>query len=229
MNSKRTVPRLAAEKAVDWVPPYGVVGLGTGRAACAFLTALADRMRERSLAIRGVPTSRTTAELAESLGIPLVELDDVESIDVTVDGADEVGPDLTVIKGLGGALLREKVVATISRSWVLIVGQEKVVERLGEHHKLPVEVVPFAGVTCMRHIEKLGHASVLRSNDGMTFVTDNGNHILDCVVQPGDDLPALVAQLRAIPGVVETGLFVGMKPTVLVQHENRVDVLGPGK
>ena len=229
MNAKRIVPRLAAERAVDWVPREGVVGLGSGRAACAFLTALADRMREQPLSSRGVPTSRSTAELAESLGIPLLDLDEVDSIDVTVDGADEVGPDLSVIKGLGGALLREKVVASISRSWVLIIGRDKLVNQLGERRILPVEVVPFAGIVCMRQIEKLGHACSIRAVDGVTFVTDNGNHILDITIGPGDDLPALTCQIRALPGVVETGFFRNMRPTVLVQHENHVDVLGGGE
>jgi ribose 5-phosphate isomerase A len=228
MSSKPIVPRLAAERAVEWVQPGAVVGLGTGRAACAFLTALADRMHASGLKIRGVPTSQSTAELAESLGIPLLKLDEVDAIDVTVDGADEVGPDLTVIKGLGGALLREKVVASLSRTWVLIVGRDKVVARLGERRILPVEVVPFASSVCMRQIEKLGHRSTLRSTDGRTYVTDNGNSILDCSIEPGDDVITLATRIRALPGVVETGLFVAMHPTVVVQDENHVEVLGGG-
>ncbi len=224
MSSRVLVPRLAAEKALEWVPREGVVGLGTGRAAVAFVTALAERLRQEPYAIRGVATSQTIAELAETLGIPLIGIDEVDSIDVTIDGADEVGPDNLVIKGFGGALLREKVVASLSQKWVLIVGRDKLVEQLGERGRLPVEVVPFASLVCMRQIGKIGCNSSVRMDQGTAFVTDNGNHILDCVIAPGEDVVSLASRIRALPGVIDTGLFTGLKPTVLVQHEDQVEV-----
>jgi len=224
MSARVLVPRLAAEKALEWVPREGVVGLGTGRAAVAFVTALADRLRLEKYAVRGVATSQTIAELAESLGIPLVGIDEVDSIDVTVDGADEVGPDNAVIKGFGGALLREKVVASLSRKWILIVGRDKLVDQLGARGRLPVEVVPFASQVCMRQLGKLGFNSSIRMVEGQPFLTDNANLIFDCQIQPGDDLVSLAAQIRALPGVIDTGLFTGLHPTVLVQHEDQVEV-----
>ena len=217
MSNQVQVPALAAAKALEWVPRQGVVGLGTGRAAVAFVTALAQRMREQTYQIQGVATSQATAELAERLGIPLIDLDDVEAIDVTVDGADEVDPSGTVIKGFGGALLREKVVARLSRKWVLIVGRDKLVRQLGERGRLPVEVVKFAAGSCIRQIRKLGFESRHRLTDGVPFVTDNQNYILDCLIKPGDDVISLAESIRAIPGVVDTGLFAKMIPTVLVQ------------
>ena len=157
-------------------------------------------------------------------GIPLVSLDDVESIDVTVDGADEVDPNLDLIKGLGGALVREKIVASASRRLVIVVGAEKLVSALGEHGVLPVEVVPFGLAWCGRRLAHLGYPATPRQTDGKLFVTDNGNYILDCKT-PVLRNPLEVEQLlRAIPGVVGTGLFLGMAHTVLVDDNGRIEV-----
>ena len=160
-----------------------VVGLGSGRAATRFIRALGARVAE-GLHVRGVPTSQSTAALASELGIPLTTLDELETIDIAVDGADEVDPQLNLIKGLGGALVREKIVAAAARRLVILVGPEKLVSQLGERGALPVEVVPFAVAYCRRKLESLGYAAIPRCKDGRLFTTDNGNQILDCRIAP---------------------------------------------
>jgi ribose 5-phosphate isomerase A len=200
-----------------------VVGLGTGHAATAFVEALGTRVRD-GLRVRGVPTSQDTAKMALRLGIPLVPLDDIEAIDVTIDGADEVDPRLDLIKGLGGALVREKIVASVSRRLVIVAGAEKLVSVLGEHGVLPVEVVPFGLSLCQRRVTALGLQPATREVDGSLFVTDNGNYVLDCTLAAIPDPAELEQSLRAIPGVVGTGLFLGMADTVLVQDGDRVEV-----
>lgn len=215
--------RAVAAEAVAMIRDGSVVGLGSGRAALAFVEALGERVRQ-GLQIRGVSTSEGTAEAARRGGIPLVTIDNVESIDVTFDGADEVDPQLDLIKGWGGALVREKIVAQLSRRLVILVGAEKLVTALGERGKLPVEVVPFALNTCRRRIAGLGLAPRPREVDGRLFVTDNGNHILDCATTAIANPAQLEQQLRAIAGVVGTGLFLGMADTVLVQQGDQVEV-----
>ena len=204
-----------AALALAHVRPGQVVGLGTGRAATAFVHAL-GRQVQQGLRVTAVPTSEATAALARALGIPLTSLDDSPSVDVTVDGADEVDPRLDLIKGYGGALLREKVVAAASRHLVILIGREKLVPVLGGRGRLPVEVLPFAVGLCRRRLADAGHAPALRQRAGAPVVTDNGNVILDCGVRAIADPPGLDRALRAIPGVVGTGLFLGMAETVLV-------------
>ena len=202
-----------ARRALGFVKDDTVVGLGAGRAATAFVRVLAARVRD-GFRVRGVPVSEATAQLAEELGIPLVGLE--AEIDVTVDGADEVDPDLNLIKGYGGALLRERVVAAASRRQVILVERDKLVPRLGSRRRLPVEVVPFALPLCRRRLAALGLGPALRTAGERPFVTDNGNVILDCVVGSIADPPGLEGALRAVPGVVDTGLFLGTADTVLV-------------
>ncbi|HKJ23521.1 MAG TPA: ribose-5-phosphate isomerase RpiA [Myxococcota bacterium] len=213
-----------AERALELVEDGQVVGLGTGRAAAAFVEALAARMKEGGLRVQGVPTSLATESLARELGIPLLEMSAVDSIDVTFDGADEVDPALDVIKGYGAALVREKIVATASRKLVILVGHEKLVARLGQRGKLPVEVVPF-GVSLVRaRLAALGFpADVRRGPDGEPLVSDNGNWILDCRVERIPNPAQLDTAILAIPGVVGTGLFVGMADVVLVQDGDHVE------
>jgi ribose 5-phosphate isomerase A len=207
--------RAIAEKALELIPDGGTIGLGTGHAAIAFIHALGERVRA-GLRVRGVPTSQASEGLARQLGIPLTTFDEVDGLDVDVDGADEVDPRCDLIKGYGGALVREKIVAAASRRLVILVGPEKLVPFLGAHSILPVEVVPFGLAPCRRRLAALGCVPQLRLHDGKTFVTDNGNYILDCKV-PRLDRPAEWEQaLRAIPGVVGTGLFLGMAHTVLI-------------
>lgn len=212
-----------AERALDWISPGSVVGLGTGRAASAFLNVLAARVAA-GLNVRGVPTSQATANLAREQGIPLVDFDSVDGIDVTVDGADEVDPQLNLIKGLGGALLREKVVASASKKLLILVQAEKCVDVLGAHGILPVEVVRFAADFSRRRLAELGLAGEIRMAADKPLVTDNGNLIVDCRVPSGMGLAALEPAIRRIPGVIDTGLFLGMADVVLVQHGSRVEV-----
>jgi ribose 5-phosphate isomerase A len=211
------------ERALALVPNGSVVGLGSGRAASAFIRALGERVGQ-GLRVRGVPTSRASAELAREVGIPLVDLSEVETIDVDVDGADEVDPQCNLIKGLGGALLREKIVAAASRQLVILVGAEKVVPVLGTRGILPVEIVPFGLEFCERRLTALGLKPIFRLRDGKPFVTDNGNHILDCRIGPIEDPAEFERAIHAIPGVVGTGLFLGMAHTVLIQTGATVEV-----
>jgi ribose 5-phosphate isomerase A len=214
---------LVAARALEMVQDGMALGLGSGRAATAFVKTLGQRVQS-GLRIRGVPTSQATAELAHQVGVPLVTLDDVEQLDLTVDGADEVDPQLNLIKGYGRALVREKIVAASSRRLVILVDSSKLVPVLGGRGKLPVEVVPFALPFCRRRLVTLGCQPVPYAVDGRLFLTDNGNHILDCQVGPIAAPPALEQAIRAIPGVVGTGLFVGMAHTVLVQAGENVQV-----
>jgi ribose 5-phosphate isomerase A len=204
------------ERALELVPNDARIGLGSGRAAQAFIKALGERIRSKRLRIQGVPTSEETARLARQEGIPLVTLREAGILELTVDGADEVDPNLDLIKGYGRALVREKIVAAFSRRLVILVGEEKLVPQLGTRGKLPVEVTPFALPLCERRLEELGCRPVPYRQGDDLFVTDNGNHILDCQIDPIADAPRLEQDIRAIPGVVGTGLFLGMADTVLI-------------
>lgn len=223
MSEVATIPSASARRALELVSDGSVIGLGTGHAATGFIVALGDRVRH-GLRVRGVATSETTANLARQLGIPLTTLDEVDAIDVDVDGADEVDPRLDLIKGYGGALVREKIVAAAARRVVILVGPEKLVPVLGSHGKLPVEVVPFALASCRRALAALGCPAVPRTSDGKLLVTDNCNHILDCHIAPLVDPHELEASIRQIPGVVGTGLFLSMACTVLIEREDGVEV-----
>ncbi len=211
---------MLADRALEFVRPHAVIGLGSGRAATAFLTALASRVRD-GLSIRGVPTSEETARRCRELGIPLAELD-AGILDITVDGADEVDPQLNLIKGYGGALVRERIVAAASRQQIILVEADKLVPVLGRRGRLPVEIVPFSLPLSRQRLETLGCRPTLRQEQGRPFETDNGNLILDCAVDPIQDPLGLDRAIRAIPGVVDTGLFLGMADTVLVAEGGRV-------
>lgn len=201
------------EYALRYVKPGFTLGLGTGRAANAFIRALA----KSGLKVRGVPTSNASEALARELGIEVVTLADAERLDVAFDGADEVDPRLNLIKGYGGAMVREKVVAQAARRFVVLVGAEKMVKRLGERGKLPVEVLPFAAPFCARRIKVLGLRPKVRlKEDGNALLSDNGNLILDCGVAPISGPARLERELISIPGVVGTGMFVAIADRVLV-------------
>ncbi|HEV3142454.1 MAG TPA: ribose-5-phosphate isomerase RpiA [Gemmataceae bacterium] len=204
------------ERALELVPNDARIGLGSGRAAQAFVKALAERVRSGRLHIRGVPTSEETARISRQEGIPLLALGEAGILNLTVDGADEVDPNLDLIKGYGRAMVREKIVAASSHRLVILVGEEKLVPKLGSRGKLPVEVVPFALPLCERRLRELGCEPVPYFQDGNLFLTDSGNHILDCQINPIRDAARLEADIRAIPGVLGTGLFLGMTDTVLV-------------
>jgi ribose 5-phosphate isomerase A len=207
------------EQALDFVSPGDTVGLGSGRASGRFIQVLGERVRA-GLTVRGVPTSETSQQLAELAGIPLVSLVEGMPLAVTVDGADEVDPALNLIKGYGRALVREKIIAAASRRLVILVGPGKEVPVLGGRGKLPVEVLPFALPLCRRRLADLGCTPVLWEKEGRPGVTDNGNYILDCGIQPLADPVSFAARVREIPGVVGTGLFLGMASVVLVGDDN---------
>jgi len=204
------------ERALELVPNGSRIGLGSGRAAQAFVQALGERCRAGRLRIYGVATSTETEELAMQTDVPLLPLEYAGTLDVAVDGADEVDPNLDLIKGYGRALVRETIIAASSRRLVILVGEEKLVPRLGTRGKLPVEVVPFALPLCERRLRQLGCEPVPFEAEKGLFVTENGNHILDCRVEPIVDAKRLEMDIRAIPGVVGTGLFLGMADIVLV-------------
>jgi ribose 5-phosphate isomerase A len=224
MDAADTAKRAAALSACDLVEDGMVVGLGTGSTAAHMVRELGRRVAA-GLEIAGVPTSRAAADLAEAAGIRLVELDDSVRPDLTIDGADEADATLTLVKGGGGALLREKIVAHASARMVAIVDAGKRVERLGRH-PLPVEVAPFGVGATRRAIRGLlldlgvASASERLRGDGSPFLTDGGHMIVDLALGRIDDPAQLDAALRAIPGVVETGLFIGLCDTMIVGHED---------
>ena len=204
------------ERALQLVANGSRVGLGSGHASQAFVKALGQRVRAQGLRIHAVPTSEETATLSRQEGIPLLTLAEAGMLDLTVDGADEVDPQLDLIKGYGRDLVREKIVAASSRRLIILVGAEKLVPQLGSRGKLPVEVIPFGLPLCERRLGELGCRPVPYLQGNKLFITDNGNHILDCQIDPIPDANRLETDIRAIPGVVGTGLFLAMADTVLV-------------
>jgi len=222
--------RAAAAAAVALVADGARVGLGTGRAAAVFIDLLGGRVQD-GLRVRAVATSEASARQAEGHGITLLALAEDVELDLTVDGADEVSPDLDLVKGFGGALVRERIVAAASRRQVIVVGPDKLVQGLGERGRIPVEVIPFGRGPAVRRLRALGLRPSVRvaSGGGGPFLTDNGNLILDCGgVRPLDGAAArtLDAAIRAIPGVVDTGLFLGTAERVLVGRPGgRVETL----
>ncbi|MHB8586966.1 MAG: ribose-5-phosphate isomerase RpiA [Thermoplasmatota archaeon] len=208
--------RLAGEAAAELVRDGDVVGLGTGSTAIHMVRRLGVLVNG-GLRVRGIPTSVATEAAAREAGIPLATLEEVDAIDITIDGADEVAPNLDLVKGLGGALLREKVVASQSKRLVIVVDDSKLVDRLGSKAPVPVEVVPFAMSVIRRRLLSIGMKSDLRSIPaGGPFRTDNGNLILDVRTGPISDPAALDETLHHMAGVVETGLFLSMASRVFV-------------
>lgn len=198
------------------------LGLGTGRAAEAFIRCLGEAVRA-GLAVKGVATSERSEKLAREVGIETATIADLAPLDVAFDGADEVAPDRSLVKGLGGALLRERVVAFEAKRFVVLVTPEKLVDKLGRRAPIPVEVVPFAVATAQRHIEALGAKVTRRAgSEGLPFVTDNQNAILDARFAPIDEPRALDAALQRIPGVVDTGFFFDLASIVLCAESGQV-------
>jgi ribose 5-phosphate isomerase A len=215
--------RSAARRALDYARDARVVGLGTGSTTKFAIEGIAELVRGGS-GLRGVPTSKATEALAQKLGIPLVALSDVEAIDVTIDGADEVDPAFNMIKGGGGALTREKLVALASRLRVMIVDETKLVEVLGKTRPLPVEVLPFAWTMTARLLAETGCKPVRRESAGDPFITDNGNYIIDCefvsIPQPRE----VERTIKLIPGVVESGLFIDIADILVIGLPDSVEV-----
>lgn len=213
----------AAEHAIGMVNDGQVIGLGTGSTAKFAIEGLGRRIRE-GLSIRGVPTSIGTEVLAREAGIPLVELNEAPVVDITIDGADEVDPDFNMIKGGGGALTREKLVALASKRRVILVDKSKLVSSLGESRSLPVEVLPFAWAVSARRLSQLGCTASLRDRAGLPFVTDNGNYILDCDFGAMADPATLESRIKLLPGVIESGLFIGIADTLVIGFDDHVEV-----
>lgn len=220
----------AACRAADMVEDGMKLGLGTGSTAVWFVRRLAERMRDEGLRVRGVPTSSRTAEQARELSVPLATLDELRWLDLTVDGADEFDPALNLIKGGGGALLQEKIVATASDRMIVIADKTKAVETLGAF-PLPVEVIPFGWRTTRALIEELlvgldvmASTVTMRMAGEAPYVTDEGNHILDLGLRRIGDARMLAMLLNQIPGVVENGLFIDICDTVIIGHgDGRVE------
>jgi ribose 5-phosphate isomerase A len=212
----------AARASLQYVQDGQVVGLGTGSTATIAIRLLAEQVRA-GLKIRGIPTSKASHDLAQQLGIPVITFEDAQEIDVTIDGADEFDPQLNLIKGGGGALLREKVVASVTNLQVIVTDSSKQVPVLGKF-PLPVEVIKFAEPLIAKKISKMG-ARVIRRQDatGKPYITDEGNHILDCHFGQIPDPAALARTLSDMPGVVEHGLFIGMASLVLMAKAGKVE------
>ena len=230
-DGAEALKRKAAERAAEWIRDGMTVGLGTGSTVKHLLDVIAERRAGGEwTTIVGVPTSVDTERRATALGIPLATLAERPRIDLTIDGADEVDPALGLIKGLGGALLREKIVAAASAALVIVADESKVVERLGTRAPLPVEVDPFGEPIQPAFLRALGCEPALRrAADGSAYVTDGGNHILDCRFPDGiADAAALERALALRPGIVESGLFLGMATAAVIASAGGVRVLERG-
>jgi ribose 5-phosphate isomerase A len=224
--------RKAAERAAEWIRDGMTVGLGTGSTVRHLLDVIAERRAAGEWGgIVGVPTSVDTERRARALGIPLATLAERPRIDVTIDGADEVDPELRLIKGLGGALLREKIVAAASAELIIVADDSKAVARLGTRAPLPVEVDPFGEPVQPDFLRALGCEPVQRKNgDGEPYVTDGGNHILDCRFASGiGDAEGLERALALRPGIVESGLFLGMATAAVIAGAGGVRVMQRGE
>ncbi len=226
-HSVEDAKRRAAERAVDYVRNDTVIGLGTGSTMRHALEELGRRLERGSLhAVAGVPTSKETATLAQHLRVPLVSLDRGRTLDLAIDGADEIDPDLNLIKGRGGALLREKIVAASAAELIIVADGSKMVPTLGSVSPLPIEVVSFALPLVLDRLADLpGRAQQRHAPDGGAFLTDEGNCIVDFAPGPIDDPAALDSTLLAIPGVVDHGLFLGMATRAIIAKDQEIVVL----
>lgn len=218
--------QLAAETVARWVPHGACIGIGSGTTAAYFIRALGRRIREEQLRLSGIATSKASEELARSEGMPLIEPQRGLLLDFTVDGADELTPELHLIKGGGGKLFREKVIASASRFLLVVADSSKPVEMLG-NMPLPVEVVPFALPWVMDRVTSLGGDPVLRESSGSPVLTDQGNWLLDCHFRTIPDPATLAEKLSNIPGILEHGLFLGLAKLAVVADGNRVSLLRP--
>lgn len=220
MNPKK----VAGEKAAEYVQNGMALGLGTGSTVRYFVEKVGEMVGE-GLDVIGVPTSKRTEELARKVGVSLSTLEETPTLDLTVDGADEVDANLNLIKGMGGALLREKIVASSTREFIVILDESKVVEKLGTKSPLPVEVTQFGWTSVKEWIAKLGSIPNRRMVEGNPYLTDNQNYLLECEFKGIDDPYALDASLHRLPGVVETGLFLDLACRAIIGKETGVEEL----
>ena len=217
-NNRDALKKIAGEKAVEYVESGMVVGLGYGSTAIHALRLIGELIRQGELeGIKAIPTADLIAEEARRVGIPLTSLEEHPRIDVTIDGADEVDPELNLIKGGGGALLREKIVAQATTLNIIVVDEQKLSPVLGTNFDLPVEIIPFGRRSLEEYLRSLGAEQKVRTKtDGTPFITDSGNYILDCHFGPIDDPYALSAKLKDRAGIVEHGLFLDLASEVII-------------
>ncbi len=221
-----TQKQIAAEAAVAYVHDGDVIGLGTGSTVKHFLSALKEKVKA-GWRIQGVSTSQATSNLAQQFGIPLLTEEKDWVINVAIDGTDQVDPRFNLIKGGGGALIREKIVASAGRQLIVIADASKHVPVLGHPMPLPVEVIPFGWPHTAKLIQQLGYRSVLRQRDGRAFLTDSGHYILDVAIDRIDDPALLETTLNTIPGVVDNGLFVGRTSLLILGTPHGVEISSP--
>jgi ribose 5-phosphate isomerase A len=214
---------IAAEKALDYIQNGMIIGLGSGSTFKIFLEKLSKRIKE-GLKIQTVSTSSGTTSIAESLGIQLTDLPKINSIDITVDGADEVDHELNGVKGGGGALLYEKIIASISRKNIWMINSEKYVDRLGKF-PLPVEVVPFGADHTFKKLEEMGLNPKFRMNPDQYFITDGKHFIIDLDTSQNENIKKLDEELKSIPGIIETGLFLNLCSMVIIGKEDKYEVI----
>lgn len=225
--SAEDAKKAAGRAAAELIENKMTIGLGTGSTAAFFIAHLGQRCRQ-GLKVAAVATSDLSLRLAQAAGIPLIDVNDIVSLDLTVDGADEIDPQKRMIKGGGGALFREKIIAAMSREMVVIIDEGKKVEQLGKF-PLPVEISPFASKATLFHLEEIGCRGTLRSTaSGSLFTTDNGNYIFDVRFPSLLESPELINErIRSIPGVIETGLFLNMAGRVITGHANGTFTITP--
>ncbi|MEL7085715.1 MAG: ribose 5-phosphate isomerase A [Cyanobacteria bacterium J06597_1] len=225
--TQNELKKMAAEKAVERVETGMIVGLGTGSTAAFAVSAIGERMKTEGLSIIGVPTSQRTFEQATELGIPLATLEEQPKLDVAIDGADEIElSSLNLIKGAGGALLREKLVEVSADKLIIIADSTKKVDKLGTKFALPVEIVRFGWKSTTSRVEALGCKPVLRTTEsGDPFITDEQHYIIDCQFGPMDDPVTIASTLKGTAGVVEHGLFIDMVYEAIVATDTGIEVL----
>lgn len=219
MNQKK----IAGEKAAEYIKDGMIVGLGTGSTA-RYLVDKVGEMVRNGLCIQAVPTSKATEQQARQMGIPLLDINEVEAVDLAIDGVDEIDRDFNATKGGGGALFREKIVADLAKEVIWIMDESKLVEHLGDY-PLPVEILPYGCQVTVRKLEKLGYHPVMRNKDGKLFVTDNGNYIVDLHLSAPVDVEEVRKNLSSIVGVLETGQFLKMCARIIVGTDDGAKVI----
>lgn len=224
LTEQENQKKLVGEAAVKYIENGMIVGLGSGSTVNWMLQSLAKRIEEENLQIECIPTSKKTEKLANELGIPLIDESSIKKIDLAIDGADEVDPQYNLVKGGGGSLVREKIIDTAAKEFIVIADESKLVSKLGAF-KLPVEVIPFGWELTAQRIEELGGAVSLRNKGNGPFISDNGNYILDCDFGEINNPAELHHQIKSLVGVVETGLFVGNATKLITVKNNEVMVI----
>ncbi|RSL29465.1 ribose-5-phosphate isomerase RpiA [Salibacterium salarium] len=215
--------KAAGEKSVDFIEDGMTIGLGSGSTVYWMMKKLSQKV-EQGFQVKGIPSSQRTERWAKELHIPLTNFHEVQTLDLSIDGADEIDPHLNLLKGGGGSLVREKIVNTASHYVVIIGEKPKLVSHLG-NTAVPVEILPFGWEMTANYISHFGCTPILRQKDGDTFISDNGNYIVDCAFEPISNPKALHDQLKGLVGVVETGLFVNLADTVVISEDQTINIL----